>query len=522
MCLRALGYFGYRSAATLTAEEQVDHARALLYPEYASQFPSIVRAGIMYSQVNLDGSLTNVEARCGNAMTSIGGSEIVFTTQAVLDKCLNNGLPVILGGYLTYSWSNQFVPYGHWGWQDGKTPYHYIAVTGRTSSGLYVVNDPYYQYGAMQLSYSQLLKFNYSTLSGRALVWQTPMPCVIMKTSNFRAYAFMRKTDNNLIYRCMQSAANGGWGQWAPISSTPVSGNPVVVEQPCGLLLLFVRGTAGQILKFAEDAYGNMSGCEDFGGETYYPLSTCKNQDGRVEMYARGIEGNLYRRAQTAVNGGFGGWEYIIGNSRTGSGAALDRNGRIELFAGLDVNADSTNLGRVTQVAPNGGYPAKWQNLEGHLKYSPVVFMAPDSSLFTAVRSVTENILYYKTERDNWYSWAPAGKTWLEVVGQPQGARMLYRESNGITYTDLTFFVRAKSNVINWASYRNRNGVYDWTSWNGNIEGIAASDPAVGRYGDGRTFVVVRGTTRYLYIRLQNGSFTGWDSWQVLGNELVF
>ncbi|MBN1696276.1 MAG: hypothetical protein JW881_02075 [Spirochaetales bacterium] len=518
MCLRAAGYFAYRSAATLTPEEQIDHTRALLYPELSGSFTTITRAGIPYTQLNLDGNLTDIESRCGNALSSIGGDIIAFNTREILDKAMDNGLSVILGGYLTDSWKNQFSPYGHW----SGSGYHYIAVTGKTSSGSYVVNDPLYRHGAVLLSYSQLLVFDLHRLSGTAVDWFTPAPFALRKTANGRAYVFMRRESDRYIYRTYQYSANGGWSPWSVVNTTPTTGNPVVVEQPSGRLLLFVRGTAGRVLLFSESSSGSMNNMTDLGGETYYPLTAVRNRDGRVEVHARGIDGNLYRRVQTAVNGDFGGWEKIIGGAKTGSGACMNRYGRIEIFAGLGGYSGNIPLGRTYQVSAGGGYRDGWEYLDGHLKYEPVVFRAPDSLLFTAVRSVEENILYYKTEENNWSSWAKVGTNMLEVAGRPAGEGMYFRDSGGTWYLDLTIFVRAKSNVINWTSYRKRNGYSSWSSWNSNIEGIATSDPAVARYSDGRLFVVVRGTTRYLYIRLQSGSFQSWDSWQVLGNDLRF
>ncbi len=518
MCLRGLGYFGYRSAAALTPEEQVDHSRAVLYPAQTYNLTSIVREGITYQLLNNDGAKTDIETNLPNAMSIIGGSTMTVNSQALLDKALGNGLPVILGGNLTTTWKAQFVPSGHW----GGSGYHYIAVTGRTSSGTYVVNDPLYRYGAVLMSYSQLLTFYNSTLNGIGVFWQTPTPFALKKASNSRAYAFMRRTSDKLIYKCMQYSANGAWSTWSAISTIQTIGNPVVVEQPNGLLVLFTRGTSGQILKFAEDAYGGMSSCVNFEGETWYPLSAARNSDGRIEVHARGTDGNLYRRIQSVVNGEFAGWEKVIEKARTGSSACRNRYGIIELSAGIDATPDSTNLGRTWQTAAGGAWNTTWQNLQGHLKYSPVLAAAPDLALYSFVRSVSEDILYYKFETDGWNRWANPGTSNIVVTGQPAVGQMASVDVDGYLYSDLSVFVRARSNVINWTNLKKRNNAYSWTAWNGNIGGIATSDPAVARYSDGRIFVVVRGTTGYMYIRLQNGTSQSWIDWQSLGDNLVF
>ncbi|MCU0289484.1 MAG: C39 family peptidase, partial [Acidobacteria bacterium] len=288
MCLRALGYIGYGNTTQLNTEQQVDHARALLYPnDY--RITTVTVYGIPYTLLNADSELTDVGTYGPGAIQRLGGESMTVNNQTSLDKALNNGMPIVLFGYLTTTWKNQFSPAGHWSGTGG----HYIAVTGKTYDGYYIVNDPLYYYGGEPMTYAQVSTFLGSGISGTAFYWKTPTPCAITK-SNGISNVFMRKISDNKIYRTYQTSANGNWNNWSAISTTTVRGNPLVIEQPNGRLLLFARGTNKNVYMFSEDAYGNMSTVTDFGGETYYELGVCKNGDGRVEFYARGVDGKIY------------------------------------------------------------------------------------------------------------------------------------------------------------------------------------------------------------------------------------
>lgn len=522
MCLRALGYFGYGNTARLIPEEQVDHARALMY--YIST--TIIRQGITYGQLDLDDALTDVDTYCPGAIAGLGGDSMDVETREDLDKALDNGMPVILYGWLTDTWKSKFYgyPYGHW----SGTGYHYVAVTGKTYYGDYIVNDPLHKYGAELMTFSELYTFQNTGdgVDGMAFFWRTPTPCAIKK-SNGSVYVFMRDSSDGYIYRTYQYYANGPFSNWGPISYTQTCGNPVVIEQPNGLLLLFVRGTNGQILMFSEDIYGNMSNMTDFGGLTYYEFAVCKNQDGRVEYYVRGVDGKICKRYQTSVNGGFSNWDTVSGggNSRTGATATLNYDGRIEVFVGYK-SGSSTPLGHTWQSTPNGGWAGYWStSLGGHCKNIPTAFRHGDGAsgdqyIRVFVRG-SDNTLYYRTQRDGWVNWYSTGSSYKTIFGRPAVAMVTYT-SGGYQYSDMQVFVRGVDNVIHWTRQEKRGSAYNWSSWNDNIEGIATSDPAVARYSNGGIFVTVRGTDGNMWYRVQSNDQGDWANWTILGNSRDF
>jgi len=511
MCLRALGYIGYGNTTQLNSEQQVDHARALLY-NTDSRITTITVYGIPYTQLNADLETSNVEDKGPGAIQRLGGESMTVSNQTSLDKALDNGMPVVLYGTLTTTWKNQFSPTGHWSGTGG----HYIAVTGKTYDGYYMVNDPLYYHGGEPMTYAQLSTFLGSGVAGTAFYWKTPTPCAITK-SNGISNVFMRRISDNKIYRTYQTATNGSWTNWSAISTTTVRGNPIVIAQPNGRLLLFARGINKNIFMFSEDASGNMSTVTDFGGETYYELGVCKNGDGRVEFYARGIDRKIYKRYQTAVNGGFSDWDgTLAGDMRTGASGALNSDNRIELFAGGRGNG-STPLMHTYQTVPNGAWVGGWYDRGGHCRSIPTAFRDYNALVLVFVRGA-DNCLYFKTLEDGWANWGAAGNT-LYTFGRPAIATFTHFGN-----TDTQVFVRCYNNKTYWTFYNKRVNPHTWSNWTNNGDtGTATSDPAAARYANGRLYVVVRGTSGYLYYRLQSSSLDdNFAGWVLLGNALDF
>lgn len=527
MCLRALGYFGYGNTSRLNPEEQIDHARALLYPTHYQVY-TITKEGIPYTMLNRDSDYSDVGTYGPPAISTLGGGAMTVSSQATLDKALENGMPIVLFGYLDTEWRSQFTPQGHW---SGTCP-HYIAVTGKTGDGYYIVNDPMYYYGGDLMTYTQLSKFPQSGnyVSGTAFHWKTPTPFAIKKSDGI-VNVFMRDISSGRIYRTYQTSQNGGFANWSYISSLAVGGNPVAIEQPNGRLLLFVKGASNQVIMFSEDAYGNMSSYTDFGGETYYAVSASKNLDGRVEFFVRGIDGNIYKRYQTSVNGGFSDWCSLDGDTRSAPEAVQNADGRMEVFVGWKYTAAAqTPLAHTWQTSANGDWSGTWNysDLGGHIKGHPKAFLhgmdstTGDGWLRAFVRSGTDNVLYYKTQRDSWNSWYTAGSLPKAVFGHPAVSMITYKDTDNYYYDDMQVFVRGVDNVTYWSRLKKRGSSYSWTSWSGNIDGIATSDPGCARFANGRIFVTVRGNDGNLYYRVQSNDQGDWAAWAYLGNSLDF
>jgi hypothetical protein len=518
LCLRVLGYLGYGTIQRLESEEQIDHARALLYPAHWAM-SSMTRNGIKYNLVNRDSDLSNLASTAPGAITRLGGEALSVNSRAELDKALTNGMPVVLYGYLDSDWRSQFSPADHWGGTIG----HYIAVTGKTGNGYYIVNDPMYKQGAETMTYQQLARFpqSGSYVNGLAFYLKTPKPFAVTKT-NGCIHVFMRKINNSLIYRSYQSTPNGSFSQWQPVSSIPVTGNPVAIEQSDDRLLLFSRGSSGQVVMFREDSYGNMSDYTDFGGETYFDIGVSKNHDSRIEFYVRGTEGDLYKQYQMSPNGSFSGWSYELPDMQTSPAAAQNTDGRIEVFGGLH-EQNSTPLANTWQESPNGQWSHFWNNLGGHIKDNPAAYTGTDGWIRVMVVSPETNRLHYKSQRDSWTDWHTAGSSPLYAFGTPVMESMQNWDYTSRTvYSDLAVFVRGRDNNTYWSLLKKRGSTYTWTSWYSNIGGIATSDPGVAQYSDGRLFVTVRGTDGRMYYRIQSGTYTSWNSWAVLGGDTTF
>ena len=71
-----------------------------------------------------------------------------------LDRSLSQGKPFIAFGRITQDWLNQFSPK-----INNRDVDHIIAILGKTTNGRYIVADPAYTYGPVEMTQSQLAVF---------------------------------------------------------------------------------------------------------------------------------------------------------------------------------------------------------------------------------------------------------------------------------------------------------------------------------------------------------------------------
>jgi Ca2+-binding RTX toxin-like protein len=114
---------------------------------------SIIRASSLMGQSNPGWSnWGQIEAGIRNA----GGIPENVGSWADLDRSLAAGKPVSCNGWYGQSWRNQFPSPSLTG---AGTTLHQIAVIGRTNNGLYVVADPMYKGGVVEMTQAQLSVF---------------------------------------------------------------------------------------------------------------------------------------------------------------------------------------------------------------------------------------------------------------------------------------------------------------------------------------------------------------------------
>jgi len=98
-------------------------------------------------------------------ITNAGGEAEVMNSLSDIDSALNSGKPVVTYGNITSKWLAQFNPS-----IANRDIEHIIAILGKTSGGLYIVADPFYPHGVVEMRKEQLSVFfeAYTSLIGHS------------------------------------------------------------------------------------------------------------------------------------------------------------------------------------------------------------------------------------------------------------------------------------------------------------------------------------------------------------------
>ncbi|TXH69122.1 MAG: alpha/beta hydrolase [Lysobacteraceae bacterium] len=262
------------------------------------------------------------------------------------------------------------------------------------------------------------------------------------------------------------------------------------------------------------------------------------NEDGRIEVVARGLDQHLHRLRQTAPNGAFdSGWAgmhgNLDGNDRFGASIAMARNddGRLELFAQL---AQVGWIAHVWQGQANGEWGG-WSK-GNHLGQliggatdaiaatervgSETLQLAGDGLRFDVpkqwlriVSRLNDGRLYIKG--NNVHGWDGAGQVGTAVPGPARyiGVPAIARNRNGM----LQIFAR---DTVGEAIVISEPSTDAWgravcTRIGG---GTLSSDIAVAMCIDGRLEIFARGADGSLWHAYQlapNGAWSGWASMAV-------
>lgn len=152
-----------RMPAGLTPEQRVDYARALMYPSTTPTSYLDVN-GQQIPQLNDDHALSSTGA-VASAFDGAGGTSYAGSGWEALDAALAAGDPVVAHGYYGKSgWGSTLEAAGTaQGYEDGYAGGgnigHFNAILGKTADGRYVVADPMYTGGTVELTREQLEQY---------------------------------------------------------------------------------------------------------------------------------------------------------------------------------------------------------------------------------------------------------------------------------------------------------------------------------------------------------------------------
>jgi hypothetical protein len=147
----------------LTIENSIDHARYLMFP--TDRRVTTLQNGVKV--LNADGEKSS-DANISTGIKTAGGTPEPGSGWDALDRALGAGKPVISYGYLGSEWRNQFYQNPNGGDPrvgSGEID-HINAILGKTPQGKYIVADPMYTGGPVEMTRDQLSKFYVRTSNG--------------------------------------------------------------------------------------------------------------------------------------------------------------------------------------------------------------------------------------------------------------------------------------------------------------------------------------------------------------------
>ena len=281
-----------------------------------------------------------------------------------------------------------------------------------------------------------------------------PVEVVDLASTGGNLYVFARHQNGSLRYRARFSS--GVWGGWISLGGVGTSHPEVVVTQN-GRLQLFVRGVHGMVWTRAQySAGGGWNNWSSLGGPITSAPAAVVNANGRVQLFARWSDGSLRTRAQISAGGNWGGWQNLGGVITWGPAVGMNLNGRLSVFVG-GLNND---LYLRTQASAGGSFSG-WVGLGGTMTSHPAV-----------VRN---------------------GLGRLEV------------------------FVRGGNHALRHISQASANSS-SWGGWQSRGE-LLTSHPQVAANSSGRLEVFARLTDGQLYRVRQNSAGGNWSGWSHLGGN---
>lgn len=256
-----------------------------------------------------------------------------------------------------------------------------------------------------------------------------------------------RGSDGN-VYYIWQTAAGGDWtANWVefptvtsptnPADTMQFTGNPSIHTDPDGRLEIFAVGTDNNVYHIWQTSVGgnwipnwvefpiltsptNPADTMQFTGN----LSIATNSDGRLEIFVRGTDNNIYHTWQTAANGDWiPNWVEMTGNTVPFAGSpvvTMNSNGRFEVF----VRGSDNNVYHTWQVAAGGDWITGWAemptvtsptNPADTMQYAgdPDININADGRLEVFARG-TDGSIYHIWQTSAGGDWIP---NWVEMTG---------------------------------------------------------------------------------------------------------
>jgi hypothetical protein len=273
-----------------------------------------------------------------------------------------------------------------------------------------------------------------------------------------------------------------------------------------------IGGTRNEVaIRAVEMQRTSVARWQTLGGTLRSPPTAGANLDGRVEVFARGLDDKIWRRAQRRIgqHHDFTPWEPLSGvqTFRGTPTVTLNMWNKLELFArGSDGALWHCWQNQPNVVNTNEWSP--WAQRGGRLIGDPTVARNHDGRL--EVMAIHEDGRVYRIFQRwfdlfgaPWSAWEPLGSRRFS------GRVAVERDGSGRLWA----LARSRDDASLWSCRQTTpSGPWtDWTPTNG-----AGDEPMLGRNADGRLEAFVRGTNGRIYHQWQPAPGQGFSNWELL------
>lgn len=249
-------------------------------------------------------------------------------------------------------------------------------------------------------------------------------------------------------------------------------------------------------------------------------VSTFKNEDDRLEIFAIGPDSAIYHKYQVSPNNNsdWSRWVSLGGNFVSGPAVTKDSAGRLQIFSRGSDRAYWVRQQRKTSTSED---MSDWMALGGNFLSAPVV--SRDSEGFIHIFGRGEdNTLYHRQQ----FALASANKSdstwtdWQSLGGILTGHPSVLLDPEGLLHV----FVRAQDRAL-WhlkqMPLSSEKSTVSWGTWE-SMGGVLASSPRVTAVTNAANLleITVRSADKAYWVKTQTGTHQGgiqWSDWKNLG-----
>jgi hypothetical protein len=308
------------------------------------------------------------------------------------------------------------------------------------------------------------------------------------------------------VLHAWQEDVGGAWSDWSEVPLSWTSSPPALASNDAGRLELFAATT--DAVNHVWQTQNGWSAVEVLLGVRPAGRPVVgRNEDGRLEVFVCNAEGQVEHNWQREANGDWvasaGRWptlQGIVAAKNAEPAVAANADGRLELF----VRCEDGDLYHAWQRYPNGGF-GPWTSMGANVPGVPAVVLTESGRLeIFAITEGGELLHAVQHGADDGFG------DWSVLDSDRRGVPAVEANADG----RLAVFVRDRDGGLYHNPQEGPGaGFAGWQSLGGSWDG----HPSVERNEDGRLEVFMRGQDGAVYHTAQEAPGAGFSEWFSLG-----